>query len=58
MREAIIPVVAAMASWFAGYLAGKRAGYAEAVREHLDNLKRQTTKNWYRQLEKMKGRSE
>ena len=27
-------------------------GYGDAVREHLDNLKRQEAKNWYKCMEK------
>ena len=27
-------------------------GYGDAVREHLDNLRRQESKNWYKCMEK------
>lgn len=53
MNEAVkiaLPVIAVLVSCIAGYFAGKRDGYAEAVKEYLDNLERQKTKNWYRLL--------
>ncbi len=53
MNEAVkiaLPVIAVLVACFAGYFAGKRDGYAEAVKEYLDNLERQKTKNWYRLL--------
>lgn len=53
MSEAVkiaLPVIAVLVSCIAGYFAGKRDGYAEAMKEYLDNLERRKTKNWYRLL--------
>ena len=53
MKELVkdfILVVAPFATALAGYLAGRYDGYAKAVKDHLDNLERQKTKNWYKRL--------
>ena len=53
MKELIkdfILVVAPFVTALAGYLAGRYDGYAKAVKDHLDNLERQKTKNWYKRL--------
>lgn len=53
MKELIrdlLPIAAALAAAIAGYLAGRYDGYAKAVKDHLDNLQRQTTKHWYKKL--------
>ena len=46
----LLPIVAAFAAAIAGCLAGRSDGYAKAVKDHLDNLERQKTKNWYKRL--------
>lgn len=46
----LLPIVAALVAAIAGYLAGRYDGYAKAVKDHLDNLERQKTKNWYKRL--------
>lgn len=53
MKELIrdlLPIAAAFAAAIAGYLAGRYDGYAKAVKDHLENLERQKTKNWYKRL--------
>ena len=42
--------VLVIAFGLASYKRGWTDGYGAALREHLDNLERQKTKNWYKRL--------
>lgn len=48
----LLPIATALAAAIAGYLTGRYDGYAKAVKDHLDNLERQKTKNWYKTVRK------